>query len=60
MLIEESPNVYVPKEDVENVAIEGYYSYPDTHVTVKDLRSENLTIKTRLCTSRGMNNNDFR
>ena len=56
MLVEESPNVYVPKEDVENVAIEGYYSYPETHVTVKDLRSENLTIKTGLCTGRGMNN----
>ena len=54
LLVEESPNVYVPREEVENVVIEGYYSYPETHVTVKDLREKNLSFKTRLCTARGM------
>lgn len=55
LLVEDGPNVYVPKEDVEDVVIEGYYSYPETHVTVKDLRSDNITLKTKLCTARGMN-----
>ena len=53
LLVEESPNVYVPKEEVENVVIEGYYSYPETHVTVKDLRDQQIVLNTCLCTSRG-------
>ena len=54
LLIEESMNVYVPKKDVENVEVEGYYSYPVTHVSVKDLRSEGIVLKGKLCTGRGM------
>lgn len=57
--MEESANVYVPKEEVENVEIEGYYSYPTTYVTVKDLRAMNLTLKGKLCTSRGMNEETY-
>ena len=45
---------YVAKEDVENAEVEGYYSYPDTHVSVKDLRGEDIVLKTKLCTKRGM------
>lgn len=60
LLVEEGDNVYVPKEDVENVPIEGYYSYPETHVTVKDLRSKNIVLKSTLCTARGMDNEEFR
>ena len=55
LLVEESANVYIPKEDVENVEVEGYYSYPETHVSVKDLRSEGLVLKGKICTQRGMN-----
>lgn len=60
LLVEEGANVYAPKEDVENVPIEGYYSYPETHVTVKDLRSKNIVVKTTLCTGRGMENEKLR
>ena len=59
LLVEERANVYVPKEEVENVEIEGYYSYPTTYVTVKDLREMNLTLKGKLCTSRGMNEETY-
>lgn len=59
LLVEDGANVYVPKEEVENVVIEGYYSYPETHVTVKDLREEGLVIKTKLCTARGLNHESF-
>ena len=59
LLVEESANVYVPKEEVENVEVEGYYSYPTTYVTVKDLREMNLTLKGKLCTARGMNGETF-
>ena len=54
LLIEESMNAYVPKDNVENVEVEGYYSYPVTHVSVKDLRNEGLVLKGKLCTGRGM------
>ena len=54
LLIEESMNAYVPKDNVENVEVEGYYSYPVTHVSVKDLRNEGIVLKGKLCTGRGM------
>ena len=53
-LEEDGANRYVAKADVENVEVEGYYSYPTTHVSVKDLRAENIVVKTKLCTKRGL------
>ena len=54
LLEEDGANRYVAKADVENVEVEGYYSYPTTHVSVKDLRAENIVVKTKLCTKRGL------
>lgn len=54
LLVEDGANRYVAKEDVENAEVEGYYSYPDTHVSVKDLRGEDIVLKTKLCSKRGM------
>ena len=59
LLVEESEGVFVPKEDVENVEVEGYYSYPKTHVTIRDRRSEGLEVKTKLCTQRGFDGATF-
>ena len=31
-----------------------YYNYPGCHITISDLREKEITIKGRVCTSRGM------
>lgn len=54
LLVEDANGVFVPKADVENVEVEGYYSYPTTHVTISDLRSRGLEVKSKLCTQRGL------
>ena len=59
LLVEDVSNVFVPKEEVENVPVEGYYSYPETHVTIRDLRGENLTFKSVFCTKRGLDEESF-
>ena len=53
LLVEDENGVFVPKANVENVEVEGYYSYPLTHVTISDLRSQGLEVKSKLCTQRG-------
>ena len=54
-LEETGDHTFVPKQDVENELVEGFYSYPETHVTIHDLRNENLHLRMKLCTDRGMN-----
>ena len=53
LLVEEREGVFVPKEEVSSVEVEGYYSYPTTHVTIRDLRGEGLEVRSKLCTRRG-------
>ena len=51
---EDEDSHIVPVESVTDVEVPAYYGYEMGHVSVKDLRSENVVIKGRLCTSRGM------
>ena len=53
-LKEETESVYVPVENKENVEVGEYYNYPGCHITITDLREKEITIKGRVCTSRGM------
>lgn len=54
LLKEESEGKYVSEKDVADVEVGEYYAYPKSHVSVKDLREEKMTLHGRLCTSRGM------
>ena len=54
LLTKESDSLYVPVETVVNHPVAEYYHYPETQITVTDLRERELSIKGRLCTSRGM------
>ena len=54
LLKEETESVYVPVENKENVEVGEYYKYPGCHITISDLREKEITIKGRVCTSRGM------
>lgn len=54
LLKEETESVYVPVENKENVEVGEYYNYPGCHITITDLREKEITIKGRVCTSRGM------
>ena len=59
LLTKESDSLYVPIESVENQPVAEYYNYPETQITVKDLRELNLSIKGKLCTSRGMDKENY-
>ena len=56
-LLTKESDAFVPPKDasnVENVEVPEYYIYPKTHISVKDLRDDNIVLHGRLCTSRGM------
>ena len=50
-----SNSCFVPTTDVLEKTVDSYYFYPETTIRVTDLRSENISLKGRLCTSRGIN-----
>lgn len=54
LLKEESEGKYVPERDVSDFEVDEYYAYPKSHLSVKDLREEEIVLHGRLCTSRGM------
>lgn len=56
-LLTKEDDAYVPLENtpnVENVEVPEYFTYPTTHISVKDMRNEEIVFHGRLCTSRGM------
>lgn len=56
LLVKEDDS-FIPPENtpnVENVEVPEYFSYPKSHISVKDLRNEEIVFHGRLCTSRGM------
>ena len=54
LLKEEGESQVLPVKDVTDVEVPEYHAYEPAHISVKDLRSENLVLQGRLCTSRGM------
>lgn len=54
LLKEEGESQVLPVKDVTNVEVPEYHAYEPGFISVKDLRSENLVIQGRMCTSRGM------
>ena len=53
-LLEEKDSVHIPKGNYDGVEGDEYYAYPQNHITVVDLRQDEITFQGHLCTSRGM------
>ena len=53
-LLSEGENGVVPIQNVETVELSTYHDYPESCVSVKDLREEGIVVKGRLCSSGGM------